>query len=71
MLPLKSENPNVIMQYNMIIQAILREIKIKNISIADFCEDMLLDMDDFLDSLDNVKANFGYYLEILEALKNY
>lgn len=71
MLPLKSENPNVIMQYNMIIQAILREIRIKNISIVDFCSDMLLDMDEFLDSLDNIKANFGYYLEILEALKNY
>lgn len=71
MLLLKSDNPNVIMQYNMIISAILREIKVKNISISAFCEDMLLDIDDFLDSLDNIRANFSYYLEILEALKNY
>jgi hypothetical protein len=69
--PLKSENPNVIMQYNMIVKAILREIKVKNISISSFCEDMMLDIDEFLDSLDNIKANFGYYLEVLEALKNY
>lgn len=71
MLLLKSDNPNVIMQYNMIVNAILREIRVKNISISDFCEDMIFDIDDFLDSLDNIRANFSYYLEILEALKNY
>lgn len=71
MIPLNTDNENIIAQYKSIIQAILREIKIKNISIPQFCDDMLIDIDEFLDSLNEIKADFSYYLEILEALKDY
>lgn len=71
MIPLNTDNENIIAQYKSIIQAILREIKVKNISIPQFCDDMLIDIDEFLDSLNEIKADFSYYLEILEALKDY
>lgn len=71
MMPLKTKNENIIIQYKSIIQAILREINIRNISIPDFCADMLIDVDEFIDSLSDIKSDFSYYLEILEALKNY
>lgn len=68
---LKTKNENIIIQYKSIVQAILREINLRNISIPDFCSDMLLDVDEFIDSLSDIKSDFSYYLEILEALKNY
>jgi len=71
MLPLKTNNENVIVQYKAIIQAILREITVKDISIADFCNDMFIDMDEFLDSLNEIKSDFSYYLKVLEFLKDY
>lgn len=71
MMPLKTKNENIIIQYKSIIQAILREINIRNISIPDFCTDMFIDVDEFIDSLSDIKSDFAYYLEILEALKNY
>jgi hypothetical protein len=71
MMTLKTKNENIIIQYKSIVQAILREINIRNISIPDFCEDMLIDVDEFIDSLSDIKSDFSYYLEILEALKNY
>ena len=71
MMTLKTKNENIIIQYKSIVQAILREINIRNISIPDFCEDMLIDVDEFIDSLSDIKSDFSYYFEILEALKNY
>lgn len=71
MTPLNTDNENIVAQYESIIQAILREINVKNISITEFCADMVIDVDEFLDSLNEIKADFSYYLEILEALKDY
>lgn len=71
MIPLNIDNENVVAQYQSVIKAILREIKVKNVSIIQFCADMCLDVDEFLDSLNEIKSDFSYYLEILEALKDY
>ena len=71
MTPLNTNNEKVLAQYQSIIKAILREIKIKNVSIPQFCEDMCLDVDEFLEALSEIKSNFAYYLEILEALSDY
>lgn len=71
MTPLNTDNENILIQYQSVIKAILREIKIKNISIPKFCDDMFLDIDEFLDALNEIKSDFSYYLEILEALKDY
>jgi len=68
---LKTDNPNVQAQYDAIIQNILREIDVKKISITDFCEDMEIVAETFLDSLNNPKDDFTYYLRILEKLKDY
>jgi len=68
---LKTDNPNVKAQYEAIIQNILREIDAKNVSITDFCEDMNIVAENFLESLNNPKDDFTYYLSILEKLKDY
>jgi len=68
---LVTDNPNVKAQYDAIIQNILREIDVKKISITDFCEDMDIVAESFLDSLNNTKDDFTYYLRILEKLKDY
>lgn len=71
MIALNTDNENVLAQYESVIKSILREIKVKNISIPRFCEDLVLDIDEFLDALNEIKSDFSYYLEILEALKDY
>ena len=68
---LETKNENVLIQYKSIIQAILREIRVKNISIPQFCDETGFDIDEFLTSLTEIKSDFSYYLKILEALKNY
>lgn len=69
--PLKTDNESLLWQYQAIIKAILREIQAKEISIIQFCDDSNIDLSEFLDSLNEVKADFSYYLKVLEMLKNY
>ena len=68
---LNTQNKYIIEQYNSIVNNIKREINLRNISVIEFCESLNLDVNEFLDSLIDIKCDFSYYLKVLEALRKY